>query len=390
MAKFYIQLENKLLQISGELTAENISKALGYVPVSPNVTNELSQRVDNISFNTLKDNPFLQDGKGELNIVDEAGNIIAKIDKEGLHSVDFIAGEHVLSEKANKNEIPSLSGYATEKFVTDKIAEAELGGEEVDLSEYAKKTDLEGLATEQWVEDKEYLTEHQDISHLATKDEIPSLNGYATESWVEGQNYAKKDEVPSADFNSLENNPFAEDESGELNMTDESGNVGFKLNEQGLFVKDVVAGEHILSNKVDKVDGKQLSTEDFTTALKTKLEGLGGGEGGGSSNGRNLVSRVDLIFSKGDPLLPDTTYYCNDVVAIDISAVTPPSGDYAEYTLLFKTDEDVYITCPDNWLWANGQAPSIEGETVYELSIVATKFGSDYIYKAVLTPFKSV
>lgn len=29
-----------------------------------------------------------------------------------------------------------------------------------------------------------------------------------------------------------------------------------------------------LNNKVDKVNGKQLSTEDFTTALKTKLEGL--------------------------------------------------------------------------------------------------------------------
>ena len=29
-----------------------------------------------------------------------------------------------------------------------------------------------------------------------------------------------------------------------------------------------------LNNKVDKVQGKQLSTEDFTTALKTKLEGL--------------------------------------------------------------------------------------------------------------------
>lgn len=29
-----------------------------------------------------------------------------------------------------------------------------------------------------------------------------------------------------------------------------------------------------VSNKVDKVSGKQLSTEDFTTALKTKLEGL--------------------------------------------------------------------------------------------------------------------
>lgn len=32
--------------------------------------------------------------------------------------------------------------------------------------------------------------------------------------------------------------------------------------------------ETSISNKVDKVDGKQLSTEDFTSTLKTKLEGL--------------------------------------------------------------------------------------------------------------------
>ena len=122
MATFYIQLENKLLQISGELTAENISKALGYVPVSPNVTNELSQRVDNITFDSLKDNPFLQDGSGELNIVDEAGNIIAKIDAEGIHSVDFIAGEHRLSDKTDKTYVDEavknvkvdLTGYSTE------------------------------------------------------------------------------------------------------------------------------------------------------------------------------------------------------------------------------------------------------------------------------------
>ena len=34
------------------------------------------------------------------------------------------------------------------------------------------------------------------------------------------------------------------------------------------------ATDELLSNKVDKVSGKQLSTEDFTTALKTKLDAL--------------------------------------------------------------------------------------------------------------------
>lgn len=76
-----------------------------------------------------------------------------------------------LETKANKSEIPSLDGYATE----------------------------------QWVGEQGYLTEHQDISgkldkteaaetyqpkgNYATKDEIPSLNGYATEQWVEGKGY---------------------------------------------------------------------------------------------------------------------------------------------------------------------------------------------------------
>lgn len=50
-------------------------------------------------------------------------------------------------------------------------------GGNIDLSEYAKLTDIDGVKT--WVEEKNYLTEHQDISNLATKDEIPVLDEYA-------------------------------------------------------------------------------------------------------------------------------------------------------------------------------------------------------------------
>lgn len=63
-------------------------------------------------------------------------------------------------------------------------------------------------ATEQWVEDKGYLTEHQDLSEYAKtvdvntgldgkqdkgdyalRSELPSLDGYATEQWVENKGY---------------------------------------------------------------------------------------------------------------------------------------------------------------------------------------------------------
>ena len=48
---------------------------------------------------------------------------------------------------------------------------------------------LTGYATQSWVESKGYLTEHQSLADYALKSEIPSLTGYATQSWVSSQGY---------------------------------------------------------------------------------------------------------------------------------------------------------------------------------------------------------
>ena len=129
---------------------------------------------------------------------------------KGATALQEIPSEYVteneLNAKGYLTEHQSLEGLATEQWVEDKGYLTE----HQDLSEYAKKTDipslegyattqwvegqgyltehqsLEGLATEDWVEGKGYLTKHQDISHLATKGEIPSLEGLASESWVKG------------------------------------------------------------------------------------------------------------------------------------------------------------------------------------------------------------
>jgi hypothetical protein len=215
MAKFYVQLEDKLLKISGDLTAENISKALGYVPVSPNVTNELSQRVDNITFDSLKDNPFLQDGSGELNIVDEAGNIIAKIDAEGIHSVDFIAGNHKLTDKIDSS---ALNGYAKESWVTAEITKAATEG----------KVDLTGYATEEYVN--------------------------------------------NIDFYNINNNPIVNNGDGKLLFVDENGYIGLQLEEDGLYVKDVIADGHTLSQKADKSDIPSLDGYATESYVNTNLQ----------------------------------------------------------------------------------------------------------------------
>ena len=49
------------------------------------------------------------------------------------------------------------------------------------------ETDLEQNAQIESHTHEEYLTEHQDISHLATKEEIPTLDGLATETYVQNQ-----------------------------------------------------------------------------------------------------------------------------------------------------------------------------------------------------------
>ena len=246
MATFYIQLKEKLLKISGDLTHDNIVKALGYTP------SDFSG-----NFNDLSDNPFTQNEDGKFNITDEEGNIIATVDEEGIHSIDFIAGEHKL---------------------TDKI----------------DATALDGLAKETWV--TEYVTK------TVTEGKV-DLTGYATEEYVDNK-----------DFYDIKNNPIINGEEGNLIFVDEYGNIGLKLDkDNNLTVKDVIAGDHILSNKVDKESGKGLSTEDFTTALKTKLQSLSNYDDTTITNAINTLREDFDTLVSGDTTTAIKTF--NEIIA---------------------------------------------------------------------------
>ena len=107
------------------------------------------------------------------------GNYNSLTNKPTIPTVDVNKNyvDTQLATKANKSDIPSLTGYATETYVQNKIAEASLSGGEVDLSGYATKDDLNTKADKsaiptkvsQLTNDKGYLTSHQDISGKADK-----------------------------------------------------------------------------------------------------------------------------------------------------------------------------------------------------------------------------
>ena len=161
----------------------------------------------------------------------EHQDISGKADKTELFSKDY-------NDLINKPNIPSLDGYATENYVKNEIANAQLGGEDdkVDLSGYATKEELNNKAnkidiptkvsqlendnryissipdeyiTEGELEQKAYLTEHQDISHLASKSELHSHSNKSVldnitsdkiSSWNNKSNF-------SGSYNDLTNKP---------------------------------------------------------------------------------------------------------------------------------------------------------------------------------------
>ena len=105
---------------------------------------------------------------------------------------------------------------------------------------------------------------------------------------------------------------------------------------------------------------------------------------------------MDYAESDNFPLEPNKVYYVDSFVSegVSIQDVVPPTGDVGEYTVHFVCNgSPVFIDtfeCPANWQWANGQKPTLENGTAYELSVVATKVNGNYFYKAVLTAFKRV
>ena len=106
----------------------------------------------------------------------QVDKLIENIDVSGVTEEEV--DEKIASAKTEiEQEIPSLSGYATEEWVLDQQY---ITG--VDLSNYALKSEIPTVPTSNtaFTNDAGYLTEHQ------------SLSGYATEEYVSSYTYDKQ------------------------------------------------------------------------------------------------------------------------------------------------------------------------------------------------------
>ena len=110
-----------------------------YSPISHEHSQYLTEHQDLSAYALKTEIPTVPTKLSELQ---NDGGFISEIPSEYINETEL---NNALATKANSSDIPSLEGYATESFVKTKIAEASLGGGEIDLSEYAKTEDIKKI-----------------------------------------------------------------------------------------------------------------------------------------------------------------------------------------------------------------------------------------------------
>ena len=214
------------------------------------------------------------------------------------------------------------TGLATESYVLSAIESAQLNGGEVDLRGYATQDEL--LTKVDKVEGKGLSTNDYTDADKAKVDGIDTSISTAVNTAITGI----VDGAPTT-FDTLRE--IAEwIENDGVTVTDLASDIAGKADRRELSgYATVVAMTQLegqvsggLSNKVDKEAGKGLSTEDFTTAYKTKLDDIDN-------------QKLDIPTS------------------VSSSTITTPTvNSIPLYTL---GNNGAYVLCtPDAWLNING------------------------------------
>lgn len=222
----YIQQADGLTPVTPSLTKEKIIAALGYTPA------------DNAT--------FFEDETGSLLVADKAGYVVARIDKDGVHTTRVMAnaislGEEdlaiklqALQDAINNIDIGDidLSNYYTKSEVDDAIANAEV--------------DLTGVATEKYVDDAVAGITHPTVDLSAYDAHIAD-----GEIHVTADNKAAWDAKSDfdGDFNKLSNAPhILNDNEDEMVVCDRKGNVIFRATAEGISA----AAVYVNGVRVDK------------------------------------------------------------------------------------------------------------------------------------------
>ncbi|MEE1084282.1 MAG: hypothetical protein UH850_11215 [Paludibacteraceae bacterium] len=270
----------------------------------------------------------------EWKVVDEAGNIIFSVDAEGAHTTELTlngeiaATESYVDEAIANIDFPEtdLTDYATKKYVDDAVDGIEI-----------PDVDFTGYATETYVDNKV-----ADLVNSAPE-ALDTLGELATALEVHEDAYdALLETVGSkATHTDLENlkeelSESIVSETDEWKVVDENGNIIFSVDAEGAHTTSLTLNgqsvEDMIDDKVDKVDGKGLSTNDFTNEYKNKLDNLD-----------------DIVVEESDPTVPawakeatKPSYTADEVGALADTTVLADLTDDATHRTVTDTEKQAW------------------------------------------------
>ena len=221
-------------------------------------------------FKDLENSPIEEDESGELVYADEAGNVIAKIGEGGLSTTNVNAKSMNLNGEDLESRLKSLETSSLPNILDDESGEFALSDEDGNV---IMKVDKDGVSTTN-VNTKTLKLNGEDLNEklenlkssmlpnilddesgeFALADEdgnvIMKVDANGTETTTLT---AKNAIINGVDMvNHLENAPDTlEDESGELVYTDEAGNVIAKVGEAGLETTNVAVDAIVLKDTVN-------------------------------------------------------------------------------------------------------------------------------------------
>lgn len=230
-SKNYTDTEVAKLKIDTEANLTNVIK-------NYTTKQEVDNRIQNIIGSAPEALDTLEEIADKLADNDDAvASIIQQISEETTNrqEQDYKLDNKIVNLSNTKADISDV--YTKQEVdraiqnidVTDQLAMVATTGDYEDLLNKPEIPSFNGYATEVWVNERGFLTEHQDITDLATKEElegvedkIPSLIGYATQEWVENKNYLTEHQdisdkanvsdlstvATTGDYNDLSNTPY--------------------------------------------------------------------------------------------------------------------------------------------------------------------------------------
>ena len=261
------------------------------------------------------------------------------------------------------------TGLATETYVTNAIAAAQLEGEEIDLSGYATKDDL--LTKVDKVEGKGLSTNDYTDADKAKVDGIDTSISTAVNAAITGV----VDGAPTT-FDTLRE--IAEwIENDGVAATDLASDIAGKADRRELSgYATTVAMTQLegqvsdgLSNKVDKEAGKGLSTNDFTASYKDQLDNMTTTVDTQIDNKFNNVYGPSITANLAN-INTQLETKLNKPAPTDLAATAPLlENSLPLYTL---GNNGSYVLCtPDTWFLINGfYVPGYRTETLGGTSIL--------------------